>query len=62
MINLVKIIKFLVTQVNKKFLRRVTKFPNQVIDLEQRKVWTDFKKTNLMLFLGDINSIKILKH
>jgi len=62
MINLVKIIKFLVTQVNKKFLRLVKKIPNQVIDLEQRKVWTDFKKTNLMLFLGDINSLKILKH
>jgi len=62
MINLVKIIKFLVTQVNKKFLRLETKIPYQVIDLEQRKVWTDFKKTNLMLFLGDINSLKILKH
>jgi hypothetical protein len=62
MVNLVKIIKVLVTQVNQKFLRLVAKIPNQVIDLEQRKVLTDIKKTNLMLFLGNINSRKILKH
>lgn len=60
--NLVKIIKILVTQVNQKFLRLVAKIPNQAIDLEQRKVLTDIKKTNLMLILGNINSRKILKH
>ena len=62
MINLVKIIKIIVTQVNQKFLRLVAKIPNQAIDLEQRKVLTDIKKTNLMLFLGNINNRKILKH
>lgn len=41
MINLAKTIKFLVTQVNQKIFRPVAKIPNQVIDLEQRKVLTD---------------------